>query len=190
MILLLLNRVVDSDIISLDVLGKAVIVLNSVASVDALLEAKSAIYSDRPSFTMLNDLVGFDWHFVFMRYGAKWKNHRKVFVRRFQPSNGLLHHPTKLNAARVLLQRLLESPAKFERHLRDMAGMVVLSTAYGIDVQPEKDPYVQTAEKAQIAIACSASRSAYLVDSFPFLKWVPDFFLGAGFKEKARTRMA
>jgi hypothetical protein len=29
-----------------------------------------------------------------------------------------LHHPAELNAARVLLQRLVETPEKYERHLR------------------------------------------------------------------------
>ncbi|KAJ7736195.1 hypothetical protein DFH07DRAFT_966918 [Mycena maculata] len=46
----------DSDIISLDLMGDTVIVLNSIAAADALLEGKSAIYSDRPEFPMLNDL--------------------------------------------------------------------------------------------------------------------------------------
>ncbi|KAJ7648774.1 hypothetical protein DFH06DRAFT_996920 [Mycena polygramma] len=36
-----------SDIISLNIMGDTVIVLNSLEAVDALLEAKSAIYSDR-----------------------------------------------------------------------------------------------------------------------------------------------
>lgn len=44
--------------------------------------------------------------------------HRKVFMQQFQPSEVLLHRPAELEAARVLLQRLLDSPAKFESHLR------------------------------------------------------------------------
>lgn len=47
MLVCLLNGVVDSDVISLNLTGDTVIVLNSLASVDALLEDKSAIYSDR-----------------------------------------------------------------------------------------------------------------------------------------------
>jgi hypothetical protein len=38
---------VDSDIISLNLAGDTVIVLNSLAATDALLEERSAIYSDR-----------------------------------------------------------------------------------------------------------------------------------------------
>ncbi|KAJ7912393.1 cytochrome P450 [Mycena leptocephala] len=149
----------DSDIISLNLAGDTVIVLNSLAATDALLEERSAIYSDRPPFPMLNDLVGFHWHIAFMRYGPRWKVHRKVFTQQFQPSEVLLHRPAELEAARVLLQRLLDSPAKYERHLRHMAGMVILSTAYGIDVKPEDDPHIDISEKALNAMACRATEA-------------------------------
>ncbi|KAJ7509506.1 cytochrome P450 [Mycena galericulata] len=181
-----MSRKYDSDIISLSFLGETIIVLNSPTAVDTLLEDKSAIYSDRPELPMLNDLVGFDWHFATMRYGPKWKIHRKVFMQQFKPSDLLLHRPTELKAARVLLQRLLASPAKFERHLRHMAGQVILSTAYGIEVQPEDDPYIDISEKSVYAMARTANKGSYLVDLLPFLKYVPEFFPGAGFKKQAR----
>jgi hypothetical protein len=48
-----------------------------------------------------------------------------------------------------------------------MAGMVILSTAYGIDVQPEDDPYVDISEKAMVGLAATVNRGSYLVDSLP-----------------------
>ncbi|KAJ7781981.1 cytochrome P450 [Mycena maculata] len=178
----------NSDIISLNVMGGTVIVLNSAASVDALLEDKSAIYSDRYCTYHWPPFVGFGWNFGLMPYGAKWKSELsfRVFVQQFQPSEVLLHRPTELDAARILLQRLLESPTKFERHLRHMAGMVILSTAYGIDIEPENDPYIDISEKTQVSISRITKQGAYLVDHFPFLKYVPEFFPGASFKREAR----
>ncbi|KAJ7358599.1 cytochrome P450 [Mycena albidolilacea] len=197
-------RKYDSDIISLNLAGDTVIILNSLSAVDALLEDKSAIYSDRPPFPMLNDLVGFHWHLAFMRYGPRWKGecsrhylssrssttifpeHRKVLMQQFQPSAVLLHRPVELEAARALLQRLLDSPAKYEKHFRHMAGRIILSTAYGIDVLPEDDPHIDISEKALHAMACTGNRGSFLVDSLPFLKHVPEFFPGTGFKKQAR----
>ncbi|KAJ7181215.1 cytochrome P450 [Mycena filopes] len=181
-----MGRQYDSDIISLNLAGDTVIVLNSLAATDALLEERSAIFSDRPEFTMLNDLVGFHWHVAFMRYGARWKAHRKVFIQQFQPSQGHLHRPAELHAARVLLGRLLDSPAKFERHFRHMAGMVILSTVYGIDIEPEDDPHVAVSEKALHAMAMTGNRGSFLVDSLPFLQYVPEWLPGTGFKKLAR----
>ncbi|KAJ7826064.1 cytochrome P450 [Mycena olivaceomarginata] len=170
-------RKYDSDIISLNLAGDTVIVLNSLSAVDALLEDKSAIYSDR---------AGFHWHLAFMRYGPRWKEHRKVLMQQFQPSAVLLHRPVELEAAHALLQRLLDSPAKYEKHFRHMAGRIILSTAYGIDVLPEDDPHIDISEKALHAMACTGNRGSFLVDSLPFLKYVPEFFPGAGFKKQAR----
>jgi hypothetical protein len=39
-------------------------------------------------------------------------------MQQFQPSAVLLHRPVELEAARALLQRLLDSPAKYEKHFR------------------------------------------------------------------------
>ncbi|KAJ7670878.1 cytochrome P450 [Mycena polygramma] len=175
-----------SEIISLNIAGDTVIVLNSSAAVDALLESKSAIYSDRPAFHMLNDLVGYHWNFGFMRYGPSWKEHRRLLVQQFQFLEVLLHRPTELHAARILLQRLLDSPAKRERHLRHMAGMVILSTVYGIDVLPENDPHIDISEKALHAMASTGNRS-FLVDSLPLCPQIRTRVLpGVGFKKQAR----
>ncbi|KAJ6457827.1 cytochrome P450 [Mycena vitilis] len=123
---------------------------------------------------------------AFIRMSQKYE-HRKLLVQQFQPSEVLLHRSTELHAARILLQRLLDSPAKRERHLRHMAGMVILSTVYGIDVLPENDPHIDISEKALHAMACTGNRSYRdLVDSLPFLKYVPACFPGAGFKKQAR----
>ncbi|KAK7044445.1 cytochrome p450 [Favolaschia claudopus] len=176
-----MSRKYDSDIISVNLAGNTVIVLNSLTAANDLLENRSSIYSDRYETT-----VGFHWHIAFMRYGPRWKEHRKVFMKQFQPSEVLLHRPKELKAARVLLRLLLDSPHKYERHMRHMAGMIILSTAYGIDILEENDPYVGISEKALQAMATAANPGAYLVDSLPILKYVPDFFPGAGFKKQAR----
>ncbi|KAF8193872.1 cytochrome P450, partial [Mycena galopus ATCC 62051] len=185
-----MSRKYDSDMISLNVAGETVIVLNSLSAVDALLEDKSAIYSDRPSFPMLNDLVGFRWHLAFMRYVPRWKEHRRVLMQQFQPSAVLMYRPVELEATKLLLQRFLDSPAIYEKHFRQqlqfMTATIILSTAYGIDVQPEDDPHVDISEKALHAMACTGNRGSFLVDSLPFLKYVPGFFPGAGFKKQAR----
>jgi hypothetical protein len=66
-----------------------------------------------------------------------------------------------------------------------MAGTIILAAAYGIDVQPSNDPFVEIAEKAIRAFSIGGRPGAYLVDSIPILKYVPSFLPGAGFKRLA-----
>lgn len=48
-----------------------------------------------------------------------------------------------------------------------MTGMIILSTAYGIDIQLENDPFVTISEKSIMAMSEAGSFGAFLVDSFP-----------------------
>ena len=49
-----------------------------------------------------------------------------------------------------------------------MAGQVIMSIAYGIDVLPENDPYVASAEKMLQAFAVGSTQEAALLDSIPW----------------------
>jgi hypothetical protein len=54
-----------------------------------------------------------------------------------------------------------------------MAGMVILSTSYGIDIKPENDPHIDISEKALEAMARAALRENFMVDAFPMCVPVP-----------------
>ena len=66
-----------------------------------------------------------------------------------------------------------------------MAGETIISIAYGLDVLPKDDPYVTTAEKGVHPLIVAGVPGAFLVDTFPWLKYVPDWMPFAGFKRKA-----
>ncbi|KAI0325277.1 cytochrome P450 [Cubamyces sp. BRFM 1775] len=179
------SRELHSDIIYLNLAGTPVIVVNSAQAAHALFEKRSALYSDRTRMPMLNELVGCDWHFVFMGYGDSWRERRRVFHQYFHPNAATNYRPREIKVARELLRRLLETPDDFMIHLRHMAGSLILGVAYGIDVQPKNDPYIATAETALHAMSMAGNAGAYLVDYMPFLKHIPSWFPGATFKRQA-----
>lgn len=59
--------------------------------------------------------------------------------------------------------------------------------AYGYQVADGDDPYVDLANEAMEQFAASAAPGAFLVDIFPVLRFVPEWFPGAGFKKTARA---
>ncbi|KAJ7731639.1 cytochrome P450 [Mycena metata] len=180
------GRKYDSDIIHLDLAGQSLIVLSSFQATDDLLEKRSSMYSDRSSFPMLVDLMGWDFNLSLMKYGARWRTHRRLFNQAFSPTAAKIFHPTEMKAARGLLHRLLHSPANFRQHIRQMAGETMMSLTYGIDVLPAHDPYISLAEEAVTSAAVATIPGKFLVDSIPMLKHIPDWFPGAGFKRQAR----
>jgi hypothetical protein len=67
-----------------------------------------------------------------------------------------------------------------------MSGEIIISIAYGLDVLPEDDPFIAAAEKGVYPLVVAAVPGTFLVDTFPWLKYVPDWMPFAGFKRKAK----
>ncbi|TFK73172.1 cytochrome P450 [Pluteus cervinus] len=166
-----------SDVISVEVLGSHMVVLNSSTAVRDIMDKRSSNYSDRQGWT---------WNFAFMPYGPVWKEHRRVFRQEAEYPEARLHQPHALLAARRFIKHVLHEPITWTEHLRHMAGLVVLSTAYGIDVKPQGDPFIEIAEKAMGGLAKGGNTGTYLVDFIPALKYIPEWFPGAGFQKEAK----
>jgi hypothetical protein len=66
-----------------------------------------------------------------------------------------------------------------------MAGESIMAVTYGLEVKPENDPYIEISEAVN-SISAAVVPGAFLVDSVPALKYVPEWMPGAGFQKKAR----
>lgn len=61
-----------------------------------------------------------------------------------------------------------------------------MSLTYGIDVQEHDDPYITAAQRGGAGVAIAGVPGAFLVESLPFLKYIPEWVPGAGFQRKAK----
>ncbi|KAF5343467.1 hypothetical protein D9758_011861 [Tetrapyrgos nigripes] len=180
-----------SDVIHIDVLGNHTVVLNSVKAATELLDRRSSNYSSRPALHMLDDLMGWDWNLSHMPYSDRWRRHRKAFTHYFQPRAITEHHPFQRKSITELLQKLLASPepdpAELEGYIQHHAGSVILHATYGVVSPKDKEYYVDLAHRAMTSVLQAALHGTYLIDYFPLLKYVPNWFPGAGFKREAKT---
>jgi hypothetical protein len=55
---------------------------------------------------------------------------------------------------------------------------------YGMDVQAKDDFYVRNAEIALSGLAAAGNPGSFLVDMFPAMKYIPEWFPGASWKRK------
>ncbi|KAF5349115.1 hypothetical protein D9756_009456 [Leucocoprinus leucothites] len=176
-----------SDIIYLEAFGKEMVILNSYSIAKELLDKRSHVYSCRPQTTFLGELMDLWWLFAIMPYGEEWRERRRTFVQHFPLSNPSIHQPKEIEFIRTrLLPQLVRSPEDFMDHIRHVIGGTLISLAYGIPTKPENDPLIQLAEDAMMASAAGAIPGKFLVDVFPFLKYIPEWVPGAGFKRQAR----
>ncbi|KAK1227701.1 hypothetical protein PQX77_009289 [Marasmius sp. AFHP31] len=199
----------DTDILCLDAAGVTIIVLDSLKAAEELIEKRSMTYSSRPHSVMLNELLGQDRNFGGMKYGGLFpqanngvlkplpdvegvgeiqvfrrRNRRRLFDQMFNPTASKKYQPQEATATRELLQKLCEDPENYTLHLRHHAAKIILSIAYGIEVLPENDPYVALAEEGVRILGTAQRPGAYLVESIPLLKYVPEWFPGAAWKRR------
>ncbi|KAJ8079621.1 hypothetical protein PM082_011208 [Marasmius tenuissimus] len=179
----------DTDILCLDAAGVTIIVLDSLKAAEELIEKRSIIYSSRPHSVMLNELLGQDRNFGQMKYGEQWRSRRRLFDQMFNPTASEKYQPQEAAATRELLQKLCEDPENYTLHLRHHAANIILSIAYGIEVLPENDPYVALAEEGVRILGTAQRPGAYLVESIPLLKYIPEWFPGAAWKRRYRVAL-
>ncbi|KAJ6618922.1 cytochrome P450 [Mycena sp. CBHHK59/15] len=179
-----LSKELNSDIIHLDAAGRSIIVLSSMEVIRGLFEQRSSLYSGRLRLPMLVDLMGWDFAFPFMNYGKR--SHRKLFHEAFNCSATKQFHPQETAAVHEILRQFLQNPHDIMGNFRHMTGALIMDIAYGIKVLPSDDSYIQMAEKAAHDVSNASIPGAFLVDTFPALKYVPSWFPGAGFKCKAK----
>lgn len=73
----------------------------------------------------------------------------------------------------------------FTIQLYSMSAAIVMSTAYGYDVKPKGDHFVEIAEEAVERISLAVVPGAALVNAMPIMKHLPSWFPGAGFQKIA-----
>jgi len=166
-------------------LGTHMVVLNSAKAAFDLFEKRSAIYSDRPRMPMLREVMRWD-AFVTYPYGNKWRASRRMFHQYFRDNTAVMYRPHETKATHELLYRLAHTPENLKDLFLLMAGSLILNITYGIDVQSADDPYIRMVEDAAHDLSAAGNPGSFLVDTFPILKHVPEWFPGAGFKKRGR----
>ncbi|KAF8504989.1 cytochrome P450 [Hysterangium stoloniferum] len=175
------------DLVYLNVLGTSLLYVHSAEMAYELFDKRGGIYSDRAILPML-DLVGWNWAIGLMPYGERWRQHRHGFHQKLNSTVLTQYTPVQVKHARNLLQKLHKSlnASDWQSHIRHSIGAVIMEITYGIDILPENDPYIATAEFAIGLAGTVGAPGSYLVNAIPLLRHVPEWFPGAGFKKTAR----
>ncbi|KAI0060009.1 cytochrome P450 [Artomyces pyxidatus] len=173
------------DIISIEVFGQVIVVLQSPKAVRDLLDKKGAIYSDRPTLPFY-ELAKWGWFLPMARSDDQWRAGRRALERGLRPSSALQYRPMFKARTHELLQRLIAQSGNFKDDLEQYESATNMSIAYGYDVQSNDDKFVKTARDFVRMTQQAALPGSMLVNDLPFLKYLPDWLPGTGFKVLAK----
>ncbi|CAE6475243.1 unnamed protein product [Rhizoctonia solani] len=176
----------NSDIISLTILGQTIIILNSANVATDLLDQRSIVYSDRPYLRVICDPCLFDWGggIVMLPYGPQWKKQRRMMHEALKPSVNTRNFVLFERETHGLLKRLVTNPELFEKELRRTVAAEILASVYGYTVKDTQDSLVQDSATLVENFTIAAIPTNFLVNFIPWLKYVPEWFPGAQWKRK------
>ncbi|KAK7461271.1 hypothetical protein VKT23_008447 [Stygiomarasmius scandens] len=172
------------DLVYLHGLGNKVLVLNTIKAINDLLDRRGHIYSHRPVFTVVGELMALGQSMPLLPYGKEWREHRKLAHVALSPTAVKKYHIVQEDLAALMMKDFLNEPQDFFSHVRLTAGRIILSVTYGISPETADDKYITHAEETMDVIGKSTVPGAFLADLLPFLKHLPSW---VPFQKEAAT---
>ncbi|KAI5992477.1 cytochrome P450 [Pisolithus albus] len=173
------------DVISLRIFGRDIVVLNGARIAEELLEKRSKIYCDRPTWAMA-DLIGRQDNVGFAYYGEKLRTARRLLRSVLGPQTRATWGAVLEEQTLTLLKQLLTPSQDWQYLLKRHVASVFVRFTYGSDATEE---YVHLAEEIALHTGL-ALQPGWIVDSFPFCMRIPvttfpSWLPGMGFKRWA-----
>ncbi|OJD32330.1 cytochrome p450 [Diplodia corticola] len=140
-----------------------------------LLEKRSNKYSSRPRMVAMGELLWDNASILVQPYGKAWSARRKLLHQALTPKALQLYKPVQEAEAARLCAQLLTAPADFEKLIERFTASVVFCVAYGHRIDSlHADVIRQRFEFMQYSASLNVP-GRYLVETFPALKYVPDW---------------
>ncbi|KAH9889950.1 cytochrome P450 [Cubamyces lactineus] len=176
------------NIVYLDILGKPMVVLSSPEVVTEFLGRCASNSSDRVESALVH-VSGQAFNFGLMRYGERWRSHRRMFWQHFSPDKIVNYRPVQRATTYTFLNKVLSNPANWKRLAQYVVTASTMKLTYDINVNDEDDIWVDIVDDAVVGLRVVTVTAQFLLQHFPFVRHVPSWFPGAGFhRELASTR--
>ncbi|KAH7253445.1 cytochrome P450 [Fusarium solani] len=173
---------------SVTVMGQTLVIINDAQIAFELLEKRSVKHSSRPRQIFAGEMLGWENSLGLSQYNGRFRTYRKNMSRIIGSKTAAAQYNT-LQEAEVghFLLHVLDNPEDLVNQIRKEAGAVILKIAYGYTAEPFKDDVlVSMAGDAMDKFARAGVPGAFMVDMMPFLRYLPDWVPGTGWKRTAR----
>lgn len=98
----------------LEVLGRKMIILDTLQAANDLLDKRSAIYKCRPNFVVFS-MMGWDRASPLLQYGKRFLLHRKLFQNYFGRQESSLFNPISYEESIVMVKNLMDCPTDYDK---------------------------------------------------------------------------
>ncbi|KAI2630045.1 putative cytochrome P450 oxidoreductase OrdA-like protein [Xylaria nigripes] len=149
------------------------------------LRALTVVDTDTATFA---NRVGWENIILMSPYNKRLRIMRKSAARAMGTHSAVAHAQEIQTAETAhLLLRMLDSPADFLFHIRQAVGGTILKLVYGYTTDfYRSDSLIVRMTDALKVFSDTAKPGLWMVDTFPALKWLPEWLPGTTWKKSAR----
>ncbi|CAE6360896.1 unnamed protein product [Rhizoctonia solani] len=171
------------DVITTTTPLETFITVNTIELATELLEKHASATANRPKNVMIHDLLGWSEGVAFRKHDEWHKKQRRLMASALHHTAARSYELQHHNSTLELLRRISRDQASFQKHVSAAVGDFILRLAYGYT--PGQDDTLAMVHRA-FSYMAKASVQYFLVNDFPFLKYLPAWFPGGGFQTFAK----
>lgn len=140
-----------------------------------LMEKRSVKYSSRPRFVTMGEIYWDMASILVQPYGKHWSIRRKLLHSALTPRALQLYKPVQEAEACRLCHQLLKAPQDWERLIDRLTASIVFSVSYGHRIDSLSSPVIRQRMNFMQYAASLNVPGAYLVESIPALRHLPNW---------------
>ncbi|GAB1526973.1 hypothetical protein RhiTH_010147 [Rhizoctonia solani] len=174
---------IEGDVITTTTPLETFITVNTIELATELLEKHASATANRPKNVMIHDLLGWSEGVAFRKHDEWHKKQRRLMASALHHTAARSYELQHHNSTLELLRRISRDQTSFQKHVSAAVGDFILRLAYGYT--PGQDDTLAMVHRA-FSYMAKASVQYFLVNDFPFLKYLPAWFPGGGFQAFAK----
>lgn len=153
---------------------RSIVVIGRHKAVTDILEKQGGLSNDRPSMISTGDMLSGGQSIAFIHAGTRLHQMRRTLHSHLGPRAVELYEPMQLSFAKHAIIDILDDPSNFQNHTLTFIASVLMRVAYGKTTRTfSGDPELLDARQRLEALGKSQRPGAYLVDSLPWLQYIP-----------------
>lgn len=165
------------------------IVISDPVIASELLEKRSTKYSTRPRFVTMGEIYWDMASILVQPYGKEWLVRRKLLHSALTPRALENYKGLQEAESARLCHQLLSNAKDFEALFDRLTASIVFAISYGHRVDDMRSPVVRQRLEFMQYVSGLNVPGAYLVESFPALKYLPDWIAPWKAEIKRRGRI-
>ncbi|KAG1792731.1 cytochrome P450 [Suillus plorans] len=148
------------------------------AAVD-IMEKEGANVADRPRVIGVQETLSGGFRVSLEDSNERLRQMRRVLHPNLQPKAAETYEPMQTRHAKNLVLDILNDPKNHQRHAMRYSASVIMSFTYGkITPTSYTDPEVVSINRFSTRLGQAIKPGAYLVDTYPILRFVPGYLSG------------